>query len=79
MAVVHQKVCSQGGRAEVIDAAGTIGDIAQDEDVLSAGKAAGRRGGALVALLQGQSWENRVGRRVTGSASGQATQGGGGA
>ena len=63
VAIVHQEVCSQGSRAEVVNAAGTIGHIAQDKDVLSAGKATGRRGGALVALLEGQSRESRVGRQ----------------
>ena len=43
MAIVYQEVCSHSSRAEVVDAAGAVGHVAQDEDVLSAAKAAGMR------------------------------------
>lgn len=43
VAIVHQQICLQGARTEVINAASAVGHITQDEHMLCARKAARRR------------------------------------
>ena len=38
MAVVNEEVSLEGGGGEVVDAAGAVGDVAEDETVIGAGE-----------------------------------------